>query len=641
MSSPSRTRAPDPDTHAHSKGAVDLGLSYPERRTLDAVAETLYPGAAGLGVPDAFLETFVSVLSDSERRRLRALLAGLALSGFTRRGPHERERALLAWCDSRLTLRRAGFQALRKGLLTIAYTLPGTPAWARIGYPGPLGRRRSTEARLAPLRIARDTTLDCDVCVVGSGAGGGVAAAVLAQAGLDVIVLEAGGHYEEADFDGAELDGLRRLYHGRGATATDDQGIGILAGACLGGGTVVNYTTSFRTPADVRAEWGPVFESNDFSRALDAVCDRLGVNTDHNRLSKREEILSRGLHELGWHEDRMPRNVRDCDQDGVCGYCGYGCPLGAKQSTARTWLVDAQAVGARMIVHARAGRVLLEGGRARGVEARTVAGHGVTVRSRAVVAACGALETPALLRRSGVSHPGLGRNLHLHPVGGAFGVFDEEVRPWEGTLQAIYSDQVEGVKLETTAIHPALLVGAAPWRSAEQHAELMSWLPRISLIGVLLRDLDSGEVRVGRDGRPLVRYRLSHRDAARMRAGTEAAARVLEAGGARRIVSSHARLVQYEPGRSGSVESFLADADAVGWGPGRVALYSFHQMGTAAMGTVCDGEGAVVGVKGLVVADASAFPSASGVNPMVTIEAIAYLNASALAAKLGSDPKQS
>ena len=611
-------------------------LSYAERRTLDAVAEALFPGAVEACVPQTFLETFVAALSASERRRLRTLLAALAASGFTRRRADGRERVLLAWCDSRVALRRAGFQALRKGLLTVAYTLPGTPAWERIGYPGPLGRLGTTEPRLAPLTIARDTTLDCDVCVVGSGAGGGVAAAVLAEAGLDVVVLEVGGHFEDADFDGAELDGLRRLYHRRGTTATDDQGIGILAGACLGGGTVVNFTTSFRTPDEIRAEWGGMFETDAFDGALDAVCARLAVNTDHNRLSKREEIVSRGLRNLGWHEGRMPRNVHGCDQDGVCGYCGYGCPLGAKQSTARTWLVDAQSAGARIVVRTKAQRVVLKGGRTRGVAAVTADGHGITVRSRAVVAACGAIETAALLRRSGVAAPGLGRNLHLHPVGGAFGVFDQEIRPWEGTLQAVYSDEVDGSKLETTAIHPALLVGAAPWRSAAQHAELMSWLPRITLVGVLLRDLDAGEVRVGRDGTPAVRYRLSARDADRLRAGTVAAARVLEAAGATRIVSGHARAVQYEPGRSGSIETFAEDADTAGWGPGRLALYSFHQMGTAAIGSVCDDEGVVAGTKGLVVADASAFPSASGVNPMVTIEAIAHINASALAAKIGS-----
>jgi choline dehydrogenase-like flavoprotein len=609
-------------------------LSHPERRALDAVAETFFPGAVALGVPDAFLETFVSVLPNAERRRLRALLAGLAASGFTRRGQAGRERALVAWCDSRLALRRAGFQALRKGLLTIAYTLPGTPAWERIGYPGPLGRTATAEKALRPLPITQDTALDCDVCIVGSGAGGGVAAAVLAQAGLDVVVLEAGGHYEAADFDGAELDGLRRLYHGRGTTATDDHGIGILAGACLGGGTVVNYTTSFRTPDELRAEWGGPFESDDFTRALDVVCERLDVNIDHNRVSKREQVVQRGLEALDWHVDLMPRNVRGCDQGVVCGYCGYGCPLGAKQSTMRTWLADAQAAGARIVVGARAERVTLRAGAASGVEARTVDGHRLDVRSNAVVAACGSIETPALLRRSGLDSPQLGRNLHLHPVGGALGVFDDEIRPWEGTLQAIYSDQVESAKLETTAMHPALMVGAAPWRGAAQNAALIATLPHISFVGVLLRDRDSGQVRVGRSGDPVVRYRLSTDDASRMRAGTEAAARVLEAAGARRIVSSHAKLVEYEPGSRGSIETFMQDADACSWGPGRVALYSFHQMGTAAIGSVCDDVGGVLRTRNLVVADASTFPTASGVNPMVTIEAIAHVNASALAARL-------
>jgi choline dehydrogenase-like flavoprotein len=610
-------------------------LSYAERRALDAVAETFFPGAVELGVPDAFLDTFVSALSTAERRRLRALLAGLAATGFTRLRGRRRERALLGWCDSRVTLRRTGFQALRKGLLTTAYTLPGTPAWKRIGYPGPLGRARTTERALKPLRITRDTTLDCDVCVVGSGAGGGVAAAVLAQAGLDVVVLEAGGHYEEADFDGAELEGLRRLYHGRGTTATDDHGIGILAGACLGGGTVVNYTTSFRTPGEIRDEWGGVFTTDDFTHALDAVCERLGVNTEHSTPSKREQVVQRGLEALDWHVGPMPRNVRGCDQGIVCGYCGYGCQLGAKQSTMRTWLADAQAAGARILVRTRAERVALAAGEARGVEARTADGHRVDVRSRAVVAACGSIETPALLCRSGLDAPELGRNLHLHPVGGALGVFEDEIRPWEGTLQAIYSDEVESAKLETTAMHPALLAGAAPWRGAAQHAELMSWLPRISFVGVLLRDRDAGRVRVGRSGQPVVRYRLSAHDASRLRAGLDAASRVLEAAGARRIVSNHTRLAEYQPGRQGNLETFLRAADDCGWGPGRVALYSFHQMGTAAIGSVCDDVGLVRGTRNLVVADASAFPSASGVNPMVTIEAIAHVNASALAARLG------
>ena len=196
---------------------------------------------------------------------------------------------------------------------------------------------------------------------------------MLAAAGLDVVVLEAGGYWSERDFDGAERTGLRRLYRGGGASATDDQGVGLIAGACLGGGTVVNYSTSFRTPDEVLEEWeGLGFPSAELGSSLDAVCDRLGVNTDHNRPSRRDEVMRRGLESLGWHVDAMPRDVLGCEQGVVCGYCGYGCPLGAKQSTLRTWLEDAAAAGARIVVGTKARRVLVEKGRIVGVDA----GHG-------------------------------------------------------------------------------------------------------------------------------------------------------------------------------------------------------------------------------------------------------------------------
>ena len=159
----------------------------------------------------------------------------------------------------------------------------------------------------------QDTKLSCEICIIGSGAGGGTAAAVLAAAGKDVIVLEAGGYYDDTDFDGAELAGYQRLYTEGGSAATADHSVGLLAGQCLGGGTVVNYTTSFRTPDDIRAEWAaggvPWFTRNEYTRSLDAVCARLSVNNNHNRVSAREQILNRGLRALGWHVDAMPRNV--------------------------------------------------------------------------------------------------------------------------------------------------------------------------------------------------------------------------------------------------------------------------------------------------------------------------------------------
>src|SRR5207244_9361058 len=178
-----------------------------------------------------------------------------------------------------------------------------------------------------------------------------------------------------------------------GGLPSTDQSVGLLAGMCLGGGTTVNYTTSFRTPDDVRSEWAahgvPAFASEEYERSLDAVYARLGVNQEHNTPSSRERVMQRGLVELGWHVDAMPRNVRGCDQGENCGYCGFGCRLGAKQSTVKTWLADAYAAGARILVRTNARRIVTQNGRAVGVEAETLDGKRVTVRSRARVAACG------------------------------------------------------------------------------------------------------------------------------------------------------------------------------------------------------------------------------------------------------------
>ena len=640
------------------------------RRALADICDTFVPGsherpsASQLGVPDAFLTVAGTKLRAAERRQLEVLLslwntraltaaAGGGLRRFQDLPQEDRERVLLSWCDSRLPQRRAAFQALRKAATALSYMVLDesgrNPAWDSLGYPGPPGRAPDPPPReIRPLVIDRETTLDCDVCVVGSGAGGGTAAAVLAASGLDVVVLEAGDHLDESDFDGGELDGYSRLYLGAAALATVDQSVGLFAGACLGGGTVVNFSTSFRTPEQIRQEWAghgiEAMASDGYTRSLDAVWDRLGVTSDYSRPSRREQVMKRGLEALGWHVDAMPRNVRGCDE-AVCGFSPFGCVAGAKQSTTKTWLADAYRLGARILVRTRAERVLLEASRARGVEARTSDGHELTVRARAVVVAAGALHTPALLRRSGLGNPNIGQHLRLHPVTGVAGVFEEEVRPWEGTMQAIYSDQLAdlhdgyGMKLESAPFHPSVMAMYAPWRGARQHEDLMGQLSHVVPIGLLLRDSSEGLVRVDRDGLPVVHYRLNDFDIGHVRTGADAAARVLEAAGATSIFSAHKDWLIYEPGRGRGREGFLEAADRCGWRSGQCVFTSFHLMGTARMGgsprhSACTPEGETWESPGLYVCDGSTFPTASGVNPMITIEAIAHLNASRLAAAL-------
>jgi len=646
-----------------------MKLTEKQLHTLEAISETFAPaedgwpsahemGVAGAilaGVPEDGLagEQLLQLLNVWDAR-LHALFTVGRVAPFSALGTDERNRMLLAWADSGLARRRAAFQALRKAIGYLYVMLPGalgaaSPVWKRIHFPGPLGVQRPEAARGLRVMVPnKDLELTADVCVIGSGAGGATAAAVLAAAGKDVIVLEAGGYYDDADFDGGERRGFERLYLERGFAATADQSVGLLAGECLGGGTVVNYCTSFRTPEDVREEWAASgaawVKSPEYTRSLDAVCERLHVNMEHNRVSARELVFKRGLQRLGWHVDAMPRNVRGCDQGRICGYCGYGCAIGAKQSTVKTWLADAQQCGARIFAETRATRVLIAGGAAKGVEARSKSGHRVTIRSKSVIVACGAIHTAGLLLRSGLRNEHIGKHLHLHPVSNVCGVFDEEIRPWEGTMQAIYSDQHRGmtgnygVKYETTALQPVIAAAVLPWREPKQYRALLEKLSHTVGIGVLTRDRDGGSVMVDRTGWPVTHYALSAFDKTHLRAGFIGAARILEAAGARLIYSPHAKVCSYEPGRRGSLETFTQEMDRGGWAAGQVALFSFHILGTARMGdsprtSATDPGGETWEARHLYVMDGASFPSASGVNPMVSIESIAHRNAKVLANK--------
>ncbi|HMG18770.1 MAG TPA: GMC family oxidoreductase [Gemmatimonadales bacterium] len=628
-----------------------MSLSPRALAALRAVATTLVDG----GAEDAALATRVAghvatlpraadraeldlLLRLFESRVVNLLIAGIPrpISAMT---PAQRERYLRGWATSRLPPRRKAFQALKRIVTVTHYTTPG--AARSIGYPGPPGPPPATPKPIRPLRITTDTTLTCDVVVVGSGAGGAVVAAELAARGKDVVVLEKGGYRNEADFTQQEGEGLGQLYDAGGLLATRDLSLVILQGATLGGGTVVNYTTSFATPEAVRDEWArehglPHFTGPEFTQSLGAAARRIGVNTDHAAPSGRDQVLIRGLERLGWHHGLLPRNVRGCTQDDACGYCGYGCRSAAKQSTLVTYLADAVLRGARIVVDCDVRRVTIAGGQATGVEARVHdGGHALTVRAGAVVVACGSIHSPALLLRSGVRLPALGRFLALHPATAVFGEMAEAVRPWTGTLQAHYSDQFAdldqgyGFKFETAPVHPSLLALAAPWESAAQYGDRMGRLTHTALCGILLRDRFGGRVQVDRDGCPVVDYRVSRYDAAHLRRALAGAAQLLEAAGAREIWAPLARWISYKPGGPRAREQWLDRVDAAGWGANQLLLVTFHQMASCRMGasarsSVVDPEHRVWGVRGLYVADASVFPSASGVNPMLTVMGIAH-----------------
>lgn len=670
------TTSSAPELFTHSLAASLL--SPDERTTLLWVCGALFPrleatggddaelfaaDAVSLGVPGAIEEALAALPQEQVqdfRLLLRALdhplfilgIIGKAKSFRSLRG-EDRERVLLAMSTSSVPLARKGFQGVKRLASFLFYALMderrANPTWRGIGYAAtPTTPARDAALTLTP--IDAPIELEADACVVGSGAGGGVVVAELARAGLRVIVLEQGPGDQAPQFDQREIVGMQRLYLDRATTSSRDLGVAILAGACVGGGTTVNWQTSLRLPDPIRHEWASaaglsLFADERFTRAMDAVCDRMGVGTAESAINGNNDALRRGCTSLGWRWTQLPRNAKGCDPT-QCGWCVFGCRHGGKQGTAVTFLADAQRAGNVSIVpNCRATRVMHDRGRVSGVRAvARDAGSSmgtefqVVVRAPMVVVAAGSIETPALLLRSGVRHPALGRNLYLHPTSSVAGVYPDTVRTWEGPPQTVISDEHAtldgnyGVRLEVAPAHPGLLALALPWHGARAHRAHMQHAARVAATIVLTRDSSSGRVRIRREGRAAIEYRPGSRELSHLRRGIEAAVRAHVAAGAEEIITLHSRQHTLDARRAtaATIDDFCRRVTTSPLDRNWSTLFSAHQMGTCRMGAdaqsaVCDERGAVRGIAGLYVADASLFPASSGVNPMITVMALAKL----------------
>ena len=512
---------------------------------------------------------------------------------------------------------------------TARATRPGT----RSATPGRSARRDPPPRTIEPTEVHGDITLECDVVVVGSGAGGGTAAAVLAPAGLEVVVVEAGRYFRERDFDGAELSGYDRLYVNGGGMASADGSVGLLAAQGLGGTTLVNYTFSFRTPGQRCAASGPTSTASGpcsarTSTAASTPCwERIGVNSEHSLPSRRDETIREGMDKLGWDWEVMQRNVRGCTEE-VCRLCHYGCQLGAKQSTLKTWVQDAHDAGTRILVQTRAERVLIENGAAAASRRAPRTGTSVTVRARAVVSACGALHTPALLSRSGVTSKALGKHLRLHPVLVLWGQFDEQVRPWEGMLSSTYSDQdVDmdghgyGVKYEHVAIPPSILLSFSPWRGGRRARRADAGAavhrrPRRAAARPRRRARCAPAATASRSCATSSRPTTSSTCAAACAAPRRWSRRWTRAGSTRRIRSGSPT----SPGSRGDLDSFMRARRRLRLGrrPGPDGLVPHHGQrphGRVADDSVCDPTGQVWGTPGLYVSDGVRVPDRVGREP--------------------------
>ncbi len=594
--------------------------------------------------------------ADLRQVRLTLSLLGSRLGApvLAQRRASSREATLRAWSTSPIPQRRTFFQLMKRLACFFAYADPGesaaNPRWEALGYrfvEEPVAPTQPVERALVHLDRSKSDPLEleADVVIVGSGAGGGVIAARLAEAGRDVLVLEAAEYLAEADLPRNEMDGFDQLYLDRGLTATSDLSIGILAGSAVGGGTLVNWTTCIEPPDRVRADWAKQhgldgFDGADTDRHLARLRDELGF-CDPPNIPPKDQLILDGAAALGWEAAPTQRNAADC---GDCGACSFGCRRGAKRSGQRLHLAAAAEHGGRLLAGAQVERVELTGGVATGVSGHA-GGRPFRVRAGTIVVAAGAVRTPALLLASGLDHPSIGANLHLHPTSVITALMDQPIEIWRGTTQAARSLHLAdlGVVIESAPAHPGLVAVALPWRGRDEMARLMAEFGHSAPLIGIVRDRDGGRVKLSRAGRPRIEYRISGHDAATARAGLLAMARIARAAGAKRVTAlgTPGEAVETDAGER-AFNRFLDRLATFDYGPNRAAVFSAHQMGTARAGanprtSACnpsgqvrrDTKGGLVG--GLFVGDASLFPTAAGVNPMVTVMLMASRVAEAIA----------
>jgi choline dehydrogenase-like flavoprotein len=500
--------------------------------------------------------------------------------------------------------------------------------------------------------------LECDVAVIGTGAGGGVSADLLSKAGLDVILVEEGPLASSRDFRMREANAYPALYWESAARKTKDKAINILQGRAVGGSTTVNWTSSFRTPPATLAYWRERFGLRDLTAEslapyFDEAERRLGIAPWQGAPNANNSVLRRGGTALGIDVKTIQRNVRGCWD---LGYCGMGCPTNAKQSMLVTTIPAALDRGARLYWRLRAVRFEFDGNRIVRLVCAALRGDGLTesglnvqIRARHYIAAGGAINTPGLLLRSVAPDPYglLGRRTFLHPTVISAALFDQRVDGYAGAPQSVYSDHFLetdaidgplGFKLEAAPLHPVLFASTLQGFGAA-HAQLMQQFAHAQVTLALLRDgfhpaSRGGRVELRRDGSPLLDYALNEPIWQATRRALTVMAEIQFAAGAKTVHPVHELSTGYS--------TFAHAKQAIAQLPMRALLtrvVSAHVMGGCGMAAserngVVDPRGRHYQIENLSVHDGSIFPTSIGANPQLSIYGIVNQMAQHLAAEL-------
>ncbi|UOD28142.1 GMC family oxidoreductase [Massilia violaceinigra] len=510
--------------------------------------------------------------------------------------------------------------------------------------------------------LEADRALEADVVIIGSGAGGGVSAEILALAGLKVIIVEEGALKSSGDFKMREADAYPALYQESAARKTRDKAINILQGRTVGGSTTVNWTSSFRTPEPTLGYWQKNFGLSTYTSAALApwfamMEARLSIGEWQAPPNENNDLLRRGAERLGISSAAIRRNVKGCWN---LGYCGMGCPTNAKQSMLVTTIPSALAHGATLVTHARAQRLVFRGDavdhllcEALGADGLAASGRTVTLRAKHFIVAGGAINSPALLLRSRAPDPHglLGRRTFLHPTVISAAIFAQRVDGFAGAPQTIYSDHFLhngpldgpiGYKLEAPPLHP-LLLSTTMAGYGQAHADTMRQFPHVHGLLALLRDgfhddAPGGSVGLTREGAALLDYPIKGYVWDGMRRALLSMAEIQFAAGAASVQPVHELAARYT--------SWEAAKKGIGALPMKehiTRVVSAHVMGGCTMSDderrgVAGSDGRYHGVRNLSVHDGSLFPTSIGANPQLSVYAITARLASELAQALSGRP---
>ncbi|MDO6640978.1 GMC family oxidoreductase N-terminal domain-containing protein [Pseudomonadota bacterium] len=502
-------------------------------------------------------------------------------------------------------------------------------------------------------KLENDQHFEADVVIVGTGAGGGTAAEILTQAGLKVIMVEAGPLKSSSDFNMEERRAYPDLYQQAAAMKTADKGIGIFQGRSVGGSTTVNWTTSIRTPEQALAFWAQEksvkgLSSESLLPWFEKMETRLNISEWQFQPNRNNAALKEGCEKLGWEYTVIKRNVKGCWNT---GYCGMGCPVNAKQSMLVTTIPSALEQGAQLISNAKITDLQHKADKVTGLTARAplASGHGATLTFKAkhYILSAGALHTPTILMRANTPDPYqlLGKTF-LHPTLLSGSIFDKQIDGHSGAPQSIYSDEFVwrdgaagelGYKLEVPPIHP-VLIASKTIGYGRSHAELMTQFNNLQVMIALVRDGYSaqspgGQVRLTDTGFALD-YPLQKPfwDAARRAFATMAELQF--AAGANAVLP-----INDGVGKQLNWQQAKQTIATMDIGLLKTIVASAHVMGGCAMGedktlSMVNSEGSSHYFENLSVMDGSMFPTSLGANPQLSIYAIVARNATLLAERL-------